>query len=329
MTRNSCLPLLVGLTLLSSAKAAEAQVQGGGTPRQVPVWIDGSTLGDSVITQDVNTNNIGIGTVAPSATLTVVGAGAFDAVGAARFDLFNSRWGDGFLQHVTDNGIWQIASMNTGATRMVIGPNGNVGIGTLDIDRDTLSVNGGGRGFDGVFATGKDIGVWGFSNIGTGVAGVSNSGPGVYGQSTSGHAGFFSGTLAFSTLGSPGVIALCWNQGGGEIANCSSSLRYKTDVRPFSSGLDIVQRLRPIAFNWKQDGLRDVGLAAEDVAEIEPLLTFRNDKGEIEGVKYNQLSAVFVNAFIEQQAQIKKQQGQIDALKALVCESHPDADVCR
>jgi hypothetical protein len=71
------------------------------------------------------------------------------------------------------------------------------------------------------------------------------------------------------------------------------------------------------------------GNSAEDVERVEPLLTFRNDKGEIEGVKYNQLSAVLVNAIRDQQAQIERQQVQIDALKGLVCQSHPDADLCR
>jgi len=77
-------------------------------------------------------------------------------------------------------------------------------------------------------------------------------------------------------------------------------------------------------------------LGAEDVEQVEPLLTFRNDKGEIEGVKYNQLSAVFVNAITEQQAHIQRQQEQIAqqqhelaALRALMCASHPEADVCR
>ena len=63
------------------------------------------------------------------------------------------------------------------------------------------------------------------------------------------------------------------------IATCSSSLRDKTDVRPFAGGMDIVNRLRPISFNWKEDGTPDIGLGAEDVEQIEPLLTFRNDKG--------------------------------------------------
>ena len=61
--------------------------------------------------------------------------------------------------------------------------------------------------------------------------------------------------------------------------------------------------------------MRDIGLAAEEVAQVEPLLTYRNAKGEIEGVKYNQLSAIFINAFKEQQEQIKQQQTEIESLR--------------
>jgi hypothetical protein len=98
------------------------------------------------------------------------------------------------------------------------------------------------------------------------------------------------------------------------ISACSSSLRYKTEVQSFLDGLDIINRLRPIAFTWKQGGMRDIGFGAEEVEKVEPLLTFRNDKGEIEGVKYNQLSAVFVNAFKEQQNQIETLRAQNAAL---------------
>jgi hypothetical protein len=155
----------------------------------------------------------------------------------------------------------------------------------------------------------------------------SGSGIGVYGESAFGLAGDFNGAVRVGVIGG-GTTQLC-EYFDGMIATCSSSLRYKTDVHSFSGGLDIVTRLRPIAFTWKAGGAHDVGLAAEEVEQVEPLLTFRNDKGEIEGVKYNQLSAVFVNAIRDQQAQIEQQQVQIDALKGLVCQSHPDADVCR
>ncbi len=72
----------------------------------------------------------GIGTATPAALLTVSGSGIFSATSAARFDLFNTVANKGFLQNVTDTGLWQIAT-TAGATTMVINPSGNVGIGTI------------------------------------------------------------------------------------------------------------------------------------------------------------------------------------------------------
>ena len=72
--------------------------------------------------------------------------------------------------------------------------------------------------------------------------------------------------------------------------------------------------LRGSAFSKKRgsgDALTKV--VAEEVAEAEPLLVNRNDKGEVEGVKYDRLSAVFINAFKEQQDQIEQQAAQIKA----------------
>lgn len=85
-----------------------------------------------------------------------------------------------------------------------------------------------------------------------------------------------------------------------------SSLRYKSDLRPFVGGLDVITRLQPHHFTWKNGGGRGIGLIAEDVARVEPLFTFKNGKDEIEGVKYVTLGVVFINGFKEQQAQIEE-----------------------
>jgi hypothetical protein len=137
--------------------------------------------------------------------------------------------------------------------------------------------------------------------------------------------------VVVSGLGTAGGTALCRN-GSNEISVCSSSLRYKTEVQTFTGGLNIINRLRPISFSWKDGGMRDVGFGAEEVEKVEPLLTFRNQKGDIEGVKYGQISAVLVNAIKEQQAQIKSQQEQLNMqqseialLKRLVSQRHRGA----
>ncbi len=138
-------------------------------------------------------------------------------------------------------------------------------------------------------------------------------------------------------------IPLCYYDMANQIATCSSSLRYKTNVQTFTGGLNTVRRLRPITFDWKENGEGDIGFAAEEVAEVEPLLVTYNKNGEIEGVKYDRLSVAFVNAFKEQQTQIgaqakeiseqkditKQQQAEIDDLRSIICSIKPEEKICQ
>jgi hypothetical protein len=72
----------------------------------------------------------------------------------------------------------------------------------------------------------------------------------------------------------------------------------------------------------------DMGLVAEEVAEVEPLLVTTNRQGEIEGVKYDRVGIVLVNAVKEQQAQIEALRRQVDELKRLLCAQNPSASLC-
>ena len=143
------------------------------------------------------------------------------------------------------------------------------------------------------------------------------------------------GNVQLNSLGTAGSNHLCRNS-FNQLAACSSSYRYKMNIMPFSLGLSLVRRMRPITFDWKADGMNDIGFGAEDVALVEPLLATYNAKGEVEGVKYDRISAVLINAIKEQQAQIEAQQLQlqrqqklINGLKNLLCKNDPNADVCR
>ena len=60
--------------------------------------------------------------------------------------------------------------------------------------------------------------------------------------------------------------------------------------------------------------------------KIEPLLATLDAKGNVEGVKYDRIGVVLINAIKQQQSQIErqerrieKQQSEIDALRAFVC----------
>lgn len=150
-------------------------------------------------------------------------------------------------------------------------------------------------------------------------------------------------------LDSGGTASLCRNA-EKSISNCSSSIRYKTNISSFHPGLDLIKRLRPVSFNWKSDKSLDFGLVAEEVAEVAPLLITKNDNGVIEGVKYDRIGVVLVNAVNEQQSEIesqktkielqqqqvreqaetiKRQQGEIDGLKKFLRSQNSAAEICR
>jgi hypothetical protein len=157
------------------------------------------------------------------------------------------------------------------------------------------------------------------------------------------------GIIRVESLGAAGSTDLCRNT-NNQISTCSSSLRYKTDISPFNPGLNLIASLRPIEFTWKEDGKRDLGLGAEDVEKVEPLLVTYNAKGEVEGVKYDRVAVVLVNALKEQQdliikqeellrqqqgvlldqkRKLDRQQQQLDALRKLVCQNNPRREACK
>jgi hypothetical protein len=251
---------------------------------------------------------------------------------------------------------------------VVLGNNASVGIGTsspnarlqVSVPDGTILFGDAGcsTGFAGLGFGTSLTGCSNYSMIGNGTDTLLN-------RPTGGILAFRENNVNQMSIAAGGLVtinsltasaAVCTNA-SKQLVTCASSLRYKTEVRSFIGGLNIVNHLRPIYFTWKRDGTRDIGLGAEEVEKVEPLLTFRNDKGEIEGVKYNQLSAVFINAFKEQQAQIQQQQEtiqqqsaqirrqqvglsqqraqlteqqhQLNAVKVLVCRAHTKAKVCR
>jgi len=164
------------------------------------------------------------------------------------------------------------------------------------------------------------------------------------------------GEFEVRQLGSAGSTQLCRN-GSNRIATCSSSLRYKNNVEDFTSGIDILSRMRPVTFNWKDSGDLDVGLVAEEVAKVEPLLVTFNSRGVVEGVKYDRIGVLLVNVvkqqreeieslrrevanekekigkqeeiLSDQNSRIERLEKELEMLKSLVCASQAGAGICR
>jgi hypothetical protein len=158
----------------------------------------------------------------------------------------------------------------------------------------------------------------------------------------SGGLAVFNSPVSLVSLSTGGSVDLCRNA-ANLIATCSSSLRYKTNIASFGFGIDLIKRLKPITFDWKDGGMHDLGLGAEDVAAIEPLLVTYNKTGQAEGVKYDRVGVVLVNAVKDQQVQIDEQKKSIEKLREQnvrqqlvienlvksICRQDPNDGVCK
>ncbi len=125
------------------------------------------------------------------------------------------------------------------------------------------------------------------------------------------------GTLRVDNLGNgTSSQTLCYTSLGDITACGLSSLRYKTNVANLTMGLDAIAKLRPVTYEWKADGQPDLGFVAEQVNEVTPLLTTYNKDGQIEGVKYDHITAILVKGIQEQQAQVLSLQSQVSSLQS-------------
>jgi hypothetical protein len=89
----------------------------------------------------------------------------------------------------------------------------------------------------------------------------------------------------------------------------TSSLRYKENVETIKYGLDKVLKMRGVTYNKKDNGVKEVGVIAEEIYEVLPEIVLKNEEGEIDSVSYSRITAVLIEA-------IKDLKKEIEDLKA-------------
>ena len=92
--------------------------------------------------------------------------------------------------------------------------------------------------------------------------------------------------------------------------------KQKTNIRPLD-GLDLVRQLRGVRYHWKESGIPDVGLIAEEVGTVVPeVVTYAPNGEDAESVNYAKLVALLIEAVKTQQAQIEADRARLSALAA-------------
>ena len=95
--------------------------------------------------------------------------------------------------------------------------------------------------------------------------------------------------------------------------NTSSDARLK-DVTGEARGLEVINKLNPVAYNWKADGKADEGLIAQEVLDIVPNSVTGSEE-EMYQMDYSKLVVHLVAGMKEQQTQIEILKTEIQELK--------------
>jgi len=107
-----------------------------------------------------------------------------------------------------------------------------------------------------------------------------------------------------------------------------SSSRWKENVRPIDDALALVEQLRGVRYDWRESGAADVGVIAEEVADVLPELVSVDDGGRASGVHYGKLVSVLIEALKDQQDELEAArekasslEGRVERLERILLES--------
>ena len=108
-----------------------------------------------------------------------------------------------------------------------------------------------------------------------------------------------------------------------KIGTLASSRRFKEDIKAMDGASEAILALKPVTFRYKKevDPARALsfGLIAEEVAQVNPDLITRDDKGKPETVRYDAVNAMLLNEFL-------KEHKKVQALEAAVAQERKDSE---
>jgi hypothetical protein len=162
----------------------------------------------------------------------------------------------------------------------------------------------------------------------------------------SGSKNYFEGNVGIGTTSPSYKLQLSTDSAAKPSTNTwtiASDARIKTDIRNFTDGLSVIEGINPVWYQYNgkggfaADGKDYIGVVAQDIKKVAPYTvdTYKaklnpNDTNETELLNFNSHALTFVlaNSVKELENQIHSLQNENQQLKALVCQDHPQAEIC-
>ena len=87
--------------------------------------------------------------------------------------------------------------------------------------------------------------------------------------------------------------------------NSLSDRTLKENITPITSALDILEKINPVSFDWKDTGKHAYGVIAQEIEEVLPEIVQTHPDTEIKSVSYMQLVPILLQAIKELKEEIK------------------------
>ncbi len=85
---------------------------------------------------------------------------------------------------------------------------------------------------------------------------------------------------------------------------------------------EMLYALKPVTFRYSKEidstGIRQLGLVAEDVEEVNPDLIVRDKDGKPYSVRYDQVNAMLLNEFLKEHRKVEKLEATVADLVGMV-----------
>jgi len=127
------------------------------------------------------------------------------------------------------------------------------------------------------------------------------------------------GAAIFPLNGESAIVGGAYSD--GSTWNPASSIRWKENITPLTDGVETLNQLHPVAYNYKKTpGKRTMGFIAEEIGKVLPTVVDWDAKevGFAEGYDHLAILALAVEAVKEQQREIEQLRAENNTLRERV-----------
>src|SRR6266487_194418 len=90
----------------------------------------------------------------------------------------------------------------------------------------------------------------------------------------------------------------------------ASARRFKDDIKPMDKASEVILALKPVTFHYKKEmdpqGTLMYGLVAEEVEKVIPEMVTHDEKGQIDGVRYESINMMVLNEFLKEHQKVQE-----------------------